>query len=168
MKPSALRRLRAFGAPLGVLSGDVGYKRGEGRPPHPATAPLQNQNDCAIVPPGSGQPVHSASSKPAVDRSTGSPLWTPTAEALREHHRRRQWQPPSRPWGKAPRGDVPSAPHPSGEAWRRSERRCEASSLEPSRSATLLGRLVTTLSRLCHASVTPSSRLVTALSRLRA
>ncbi len=111
--------------------------RGRRRPqqdhPTPATPPLQNQNKYAIVSPGSGQPVHSASSKPAVYGSTGGPQWTPTAEALREHHRRRQWQPPSRPWGKAPRGDVPPAPQPSGEARRRSERRCEANLLEPRR-----------------------------------
>ena len=104
-------------------------------PPRRPTAnpPLQNQNTYAIVPPGSGQPAHSASSKPAVDRSTGSPQWTPTAEALREHHRRRQWQPPSRPWGKAPRGDVPPAPQPSEEGRDRSHRRGEANPLEPRR-----------------------------------
>ena len=123
------------------------------RPPHPASGLLQLPNSCAIVPPGSGQPAHSASSKPAASGSTGGPTVDPCGgRRWEEHHRRLQWQPPARPWGKAPRGDVPPAPQPSGEARRRSERRFKTSSLKPSGPVT---------------AVTPPLRIVTLPLRLR-
>ena len=81
-----------------------------------ATAPLQNQNKYAIVPPGSGQPVHSASSKPAVDGSTGGLQYSPMAEALREHHRRRQWRRQAGPGARRPGGMFPQPRNPPRKA----------------------------------------------------
>ena len=137
-----------------------------------ATAHLQNPNDCARVSPGSGQPVHSASSKPCRIREHWGPTVDPCGgRRWEEHHRRLQWQPPTRPWGKAPRGDVPPAPQPSEEGWDRSGCRFKTSSLKPSGPVTAVTpplRIVTLPLRLRYAFVTPLLRLVTPLLRLHA
>ena len=134
--------------------GQVGQRR---RPPRTLSIPpLHNSNNCAIVPSGSRQPVHSSSSKPAVyilDRglTTENP---PAAGALRGTSPAAAMTATKPALWQGARGDVPPAPQPSGEGWDRSDCRCEASSLEPLRLH--YGSL-----RLHYKSITASLRLVT-------